>query len=307
MLLCGSTKQPSDDKKSFSSSSSGHRTSSGSHKMVPLLLHFDVNKTVIQSDSIQSKTIEEGIREGISELFWGAVSTSGGEPVWQWAKGKPGCVPPVDEAGELVSYAAFCKDAVKDKSKRKAALKSFSHVRDPETKEEMEKLVQLTLKRMQLPQDVRYTKEAEAAGITTPTLNMFPTLFHLVAALQRTTRPFAILFRSFGADHEKIQNEWNAFCELRHPVYSRLIEGIGPLDGSVPHIPDRRILGLHTLYRDEKGPILFLISLPMDHPRKAGILGQGRNQSRIIEEGGNTSKTYSRQRPLREFHTFKNG
>jgi len=237
--------------------------------MVPLLLHFDVNKTVIQSDSIQSKTIEEGIREGISELFWGAVSTSGGEPVWQWAKGKPGCVPPVDEAGELVSYAAFCKDAVKDKSKRKAALKSFSHVRDPETKEEMEKLVQLTLKRMQLPQDVRYTKEAEAAGITTPTLNMFPTLFHLVAALQRTTRPFAILFRSFGADHEKIQNEWNAFCELRHPVYSRLIEGIGPLDGSVPHIPDRRILGLHTLYRDEKGPILILDKFTNGPPEKS--------------------------------------
>ena len=44
-------------------------------------------------------------------------------------------------------------------------------------------------------------------------------------------------------DHEKIKEEWNAFCEMRHPVFSKLLNGIGPLDGSVPGVPDRRLSG----------------------------------------------------------------
>jgi len=68
---------------------------------------------------------------------------------------------------------------------------------------------------------------------------------------------------SFGSlkDHEKVQAEWNAFCELRHPIFSRLIEDIGPMDGSVPGVPDRRIHALHPLYRDAAGPVLVLDTL----------------------------------------------
>ncbi|CAJ1456518.1 unnamed protein product [Effrenium voratum] len=90
-----------------------------------------------------------------------------------------------------------------------------------------------------------------------------------VVQLQRQRRPFAILFRSFGADHEKIQREWNAFCEMRHPIFSRLIEDIGPMDGSTPGVPDRRIHSIHTLYRDASGPMVLLDTFtngPEDSP-----------------------------------------
>merc|ERR1719356_1035911 len=87
---------------------------------------------------------------------------------------------------------------------------------------------------------------------------MLPSVFHLVAKLQRKYYKFGLLFRSFGTDHEKIKNEWNAFCELKHPVFSKLIEDLGPLDGSLKGLPDRRIKSMHTLYRDAQGPLLIL-------------------------------------------------
>jgi hypothetical protein len=210
------------------------------------------------------KTIEEGIREGIAELFWGSTRKEGSEVKWEWDRSKPCCNPGEDRSQEASSkstnYSQYCKEVFKEKSARKEAVKSFSHVGDPSVKEEMERLLSLTLKKMQLRQDVRYTKEAMAAGLKGPTINMFPTVFSLVASLQRSKRVFAVLFRSFGGDHMKIRDEWNSFCEGTHPVYSHLLEGTGPLDGSNEDtsVPDRRIQGMHTLYRDKDGPILIL-------------------------------------------------
>jgi hypothetical protein len=168
-----------------------------------------------------------------------------------------------------VNYSQYCKEVVKDKADRKEAVKSFKLVTDMYAREEMEKLTKLTVSKMELRPDIRFSRQAVECGLRGSTLMMFPTVFHFVAVLQRSKRTFGILFRSFGADHEKVQNEWNAFCEMRHPCYSHLLQGIGPLDGSIAGIPDRRIHGIHTLYRDSQGPVLILDTFtngPQDDP-----------------------------------------
>eukprot|EP00403_Amphidinium_massartii_P020425 CAMPEP_0178398178 /NCGR_PEP_ID=MMETSP0689_2-20121128/14639_1 /TAXON_ID=160604 /ORGANISM="Amphidinium massartii, Strain CS-259" /LENGTH=403 /DNA_ID=CAMNT_0020018933 /DNA_START=180 /DNA_END=1391 /DNA_ORIENTATION=+ len=230
-----------------------------SARQVPLLLHFDVNKTVIQSDSIQMKTIEDGVREGISELFWGRTTGEKEQMLWEWTRHKPSCLPPTSatETGSVLSYGQYCKEVVKDKNERKDVIKSFKLVKDQATLEAMENLLQTTMKKMELSPEV-VAKLTDESGLNGPTIKMFPSLFHLVAHLTRSKRVFAVLFRSFGTDHEKIVKEWNAFCEMKHPLFSHLLEGVGPLDGSKPGVPDRRILSLHTLYRDENGPVLIL-------------------------------------------------
>jgi len=225
-------------------------------ELAPLLIHFDINKTTIHSDKIQDKAIEQGIREGIADLFWGYVSKEGDKLTWEWMKNKPCCNPP-SSPRKVLSYSDFCKEAVPDKKARKDAISMFTLV-DEETRQDMEKLVKVTLKRMQLPHEVRQTHAAEQAGLNGGTVLMCPSVFHFIAALQRSKRKFAVLFRSFGTDHETIMKEWNAFCEMRHPLYSNLLQGIGALDGSVPGIPDRRIHRLHTMYRDSQGPVLIL-------------------------------------------------
>merc|ERR1712135_202769 len=49
-----------------------------------------------------------------------------------------------------------------------------------------------------------------------------------------------------------------AFCEMRHPLFKSFLKSIGPLDGSKPGVPDRRLYRIHTLYRDVDGPVLAL-------------------------------------------------
>ncbi|CAE7468326.1 unnamed protein product, partial [Symbiodinium natans] len=267
-----------------SSSKPSRRSQDGSSTTVPLLLHFDVNKTVIQSDSVQMKGVEEGIREGIADLFWGNVSKVGGSETWEWIKAEPTCTPPKDDILAVgttpLNYTQWCKRTVKDKKEMKAAVRSFSLVAGQPVEKEMHKLLQVTMKKMQLRPEVRKSKEAENAGLHGPTFNMprFQRCFTWCLGISlaadgvrvrvlrlelsncnarggTSLRPFAILFRSFGADHEKIQQEWtlgsfgNAFCELRHPIFSPLIEDIGPMDGSVPGVPDRS---------DGHGPLLLL-------------------------------------------------
>ncbi|CAK9105194.1 Hypothetical protein (Fragment) [Durusdinium trenchii] len=256
-----------------SSSKAPRKTVGKAGSVAPLLLHFDVNKTVIQSDSVQMKGVEEGIREGIAELFWGVVDKNAG--TWEWIKAEPSCTPPKDDILAVgttpYNYTQWCKRCMKDKKAMKEAVRSFSLVEGKPVEKEMNRLLQMTMRKMQLKHEVRKTKEAEAAGLHGTTFNMFPALFQLVAQLQRQRRPFGILFRSFGADHEKIQQEWNAFCELKHPIFSRLIEDLGPMDGSAKEIgiPDRRIHSIHTLYRDAHGPMVMLDTFtngPEDQP-----------------------------------------
>merc|ERR1719272_689668 len=113
---------------------------------------------------------------------------------------------------------------------------------------------------MQLEPGVCDADVAQDLGMHDSLIHLFPALFSLVAKLQRSKRPFAILFRSFGSDHKKVETEWNAFCEMRHPFFSRLLKDIGPLDGSVAGVPDRRCKTCHTFYRDAEGVLLALDS-----------------------------------------------
>jgi hypothetical protein len=224
-----------------------------------------VNKTIILSDSVKMQNIETGIREGIAELFWGYKKEVDGKAVWESAARKPTCSPPeeplpqgVPEGAEWNNYFQYCKDTIADKAARKQAIASFDMVGSPSAKKDMHELLAVAMNKMELPTELRGSRQAQDAGLKGATLLMFPALFHLVAHLLRTERRFAILFRSFGTDHDKIRQEWNAFCEARHPVFSHLLQGIGRIDGSQGSQPDRRIHGTHTLYRDADGPILML-------------------------------------------------
>mmetsp|Transcript_30427 Transcript_30427/g.70058 ORF Transcript_30427/g.70058 Transcript_30427/m.70058 type:complete len:447 (+) Transcript_30427:71-1411(+) len=220
----------------------------------PLLLHFDVNKTVILTDSIDAKTMDACIREAISDMYWGQVSADGQQ--WQWFGPGTVCARPPATEGAL-SYHDFCKRIIPEKDARKPVVREFSKV-EPETKTAMEQTVKDAVARMELPIPGKGDPGLEKAGLNKECYLMLPGLFKLVASLVKRKIKFSLVFRSFGQDHDKIRNEWNAFCERRHPIFSHLLDGVGPLDGSVLGIPDKRLDRIHTVYRDEHGPVLAL-------------------------------------------------
>jgi hypothetical protein len=47
-----------------------------------------------------------------------------------------------------------------------------------------------------------------------------PSFFRLILNLRKQKREFAIFFRTFGEDGEKVAIEWNRFCEGTHPCYN---------------------------------------------------------------------------------------
>eukprot|EP00812_Abedinium_dasypus_P008691 NODE_2433_length_935_cov_324.395455.p1 GENE.NODE_2433_length_935_cov_324.395455~~NODE_2433_length_935_cov_324.395455.p1 ORF type:complete len:263 (-),score=86.49 NODE_2433_length_935_cov_324.395455:64-852(-) len=45
---------------------------------------------------------------------------------------------------------------------------------------------------------------------------------------------------------------------MKHPIFSDMLKDIGPMNGTVKGVPDRRIHEINTLYRDAQGPLLLL-------------------------------------------------
>jgi len=226
------------------------------HHARPLVLHFDVNKTVILTDSMDSKSMDVCVREAISDLFWGQGSAD--NQSWEWlGPGTVGSSKPANSPALCMTYHDFCKKTIKDKDTRKVAVRNFSKA-DEDGQRSMEKMAHQALTIMEIPEDLRDDKSVAQVGLMNGRYLILPALFKLIAALVQHRIKFSLIFRSFGKDHEKIRTEWNAFCERKHPVFSYLLEGVGALNGSEPGVPDKRLERIHTMYRDKKGALLAL-------------------------------------------------
>lgn len=256
----------------------------------PLLLHVDINKTVLVCDSVMNKSVEYTIRECVSSIFWGTMSRADSEqdrgaqwtgtpsrekgssgrftssnkilatgdsdmPRWMW----DGKQSRLRAEGDYVSYLQFCRKALSDKDAQRSSVRSFALVAHLGCRKQMEKLVEKTVALMTVPTSIRDTEGAINAGLAGDWLVVFASFFRLIATLQKDGRPFSVLFRSFGNDVARVQTEWNTFCEGKHPIYSEWLEGV-TMDGETPGVPDRRIFegDSHTLYRDADGPCLGL-------------------------------------------------
>jgi len=72
---------------------------------------------------------------------------------------------------------------------------------------------------LKLPEALRGSETAEAAGLTGDTLRLLPSFMHMVRELKRAGRSFTLMFRTFGEDLQHIKQEFNALCEGRHPLF----------------------------------------------------------------------------------------
>ena len=193
----------------------------------PLVLHFDVNQTLILADSVQAVTAEAATNMICADHAWGSAA----DAHWQLVHSELSIEQPQPTSSSslsspLVTYSDWLEKV------------------HPATRRLPELSVEENRERKATRADLRsrFTEAGQPGAPLAPTcrrldaltrlpdsplLERWPTrsyyilpAFYLFALwLQHTRRAFMLLFRTFGQDIPDVQREWNHFCAGRHPAF----------------------------------------------------------------------------------------
>ncbi|CAM9810245.1 unnamed protein product [Ectocarpus sp. 6 AP-2014] len=219
-----------------------------------LILHFDLNKTLIMVDPAGRKTQSQVLNSVLAEICWGHVEHSGAKEtsVWTWngsfsspiRKAPPSTEPslrrtPSGSRGlqqqnhqetapvALVSYSDFLHQEFGDaEGKDNRRMKDIRDERKGCFTEDGQPGVGLRAeylkleKALALPEAVAKSPLAKGAGLAgRESLYILPSFFRCLLALKEANVDFGIVFRTFGDDIAEVSKEYNAFCEGEHPLF----------------------------------------------------------------------------------------
>lgn len=207
-----------------------------------LLLHFDINRTLVLSDPAANATTHDLLNALCAEAAWGRIavaSTPGAPPSWHLATAVCSVVPPQDG---LVSYINYLKkiafpyretaptDTIEiaakvdfNRAQKRSAQALVACFTDPgQPGETLRPLLELLRKHLEIPVDKRdaccsgpYVLPAWRQGRHF----LFPAYFRLLESLLSSGRSFAIIFRTFGDDLADVIWEHNLWCSGQHPLH----------------------------------------------------------------------------------------
>eukprot|EP00736_Rhodelphis_marinus_P013817 Rmarinus@m.22297 len=219
-----------------------------------LILHFDINKTIVMLDPVGGKTLDDMINSLLSECAWGKVSAMKWTPT---SPAIPSFTPP-DEG--LRSYGEFVEDILhrsegtleerkQAKEKRRILKASFTAQGAPgemyrDHFHRLRRCLSLPHSCLDAMKSVLHTAEAG-------TYFLIPAFFTVLNALVAAKRDFRVVFRTFGTDLDDVIEEMNLFCEGKHPAYPE-----ARADGT-NHTPDLRFLSplqKGTFFRKAESP-----------------------------------------------------
>ncbi|CAM9254349.1 unnamed protein product [Laminaria digitata] len=260
-----------------------------------LVLHLDLNQTIIMVDPAGGKTQSQVLNGILAEICWGYVDRDrgGADGTWLWCQGVSGmCVlrykhPPSPEppsranprlgrrgkeALPMLTYSDFLEEMFSDgKGKDNRRMKEardqrkgiFSEDGQPGAGLRREFLA--LEQALSMPESVSRSPLAEGAGLAgKDSYYVIPSFFQCLLALKEAEADFGVVFRTFGSDIEGVSREYNAFCEGEHPLFPGV-----KMDGSDGH-GDYRVHLEHSesgsptvgaFYRDEEGVALAMGTL----------------------------------------------
>ncbi|CAM9895321.1 unnamed protein product [Ascophyllum nodosum] len=206
-----------------------------------LVLHFDVNKTIIMVDPSGGKTQSQVLNSILSEISWGHVELEKGEPGWKWDGGPPSLElprPPLKEGHSdesppqrfrpPLTYSDFVHQIFADEAEgdNNALMKGARDNRKGSFTEEGQpgaglREEYLGLERaLALPKEVSSSPLAREAGLAgKSSFYIIPSFFECLRALKEVHADFALVFRTFGGEIAGVASEHNAFCEGKHPLF----------------------------------------------------------------------------------------
>ena len=197
-----------------------------------LILHFDVNKTIIISDASCGISTKTMLKNLLTECIWGTLSQSAitkpkEERVlvdWILLSKEPTSLPPIANA---ISFSEFLEFHTSIERMKRKQLKAdffdtigkglYHHVDELET-------------HLKYPESMKNIFENQNENQTNESINsqpylsdgyyhILPSFFHLILSLKQQNINFKIVFRTFGSDIPNIANEYNLFCENKHILF----------------------------------------------------------------------------------------
>jgi hypothetical protein len=215
----------------------------GGRKGRLLVLHFDINKTILMADPVSGCTIDDMVNSLLTECIWGVVNKdkvrykdrdSDRDIVrddtnlsvdekeierspqftledWTMVSSVPSMLPPGENLVTLGYFLEFYANTSREE--RKKIKYSFT---DGELGRSCRSYFEELKSKLTLPE------ELEISGLdmlSSGVYHIIPAFFNMVIELDRREWDFRIIFRTFGVDIANIAKEFNMFCEGKHPLY----------------------------------------------------------------------------------------
>ncbi|RYH32430.1 hypothetical protein EON65_00600 [archaeon] len=194
-----------------------------------LCVHFDINKTILLIDSSIGRGFEASLNSLLSECSWGTFPLDIPKQVrkeddWVPISFNVGGPPPFDEA---VSYGAYLEDyTCLTKAERRKFKCEFTE--NSRFGNSFKPCLETLLDSLRIPSHV---DTSHHNFLSTGYYHILPSFFELVNFLvDQDDVDFRIVFRTFGQDTTVIAEEFNLFCENKHPLFkcSRKLDGSDP-------------------------------------------------------------------------------
>ncbi|XP_007499902.1 uncharacterized protein LOC103093609 [Monodelphis domestica] len=174
-----------------------------------LILHMDINNTILVSDSATAQGPVAALNSYLSTVCWGQFDQSGR---WKWLSESPSLLPPSPGASSFSSN--FGRDSA-------FTARTLGHP--------FQTLFSNYLQLLEWPgqPNAVFSVPGEDGRHYHRVL---PAFFKLLAGLYKQGRRFAIIFRTFGKDLTSLLETTHIALQGQHPQFSALKEVVFPVD-----------------------------------------------------------------------------
>ncbi|XP_075687821.1 uncharacterized protein LOC142656795 [Rhinoderma darwinii] len=166
-----------------------------------LILHLDLNNTILVSDAATGQGPRAALNSYLSTVAWGQISDSG---EWQWVSDEPSVKPPCEDAVNYCTH--FGRDGNFSDSNIGQRFRGVfnDHMRLLEWQGEADDL---------------FTQQGEdGKGYNW----ILPSFFHMLESLHLQGRQFCVILRTFGVDLPRVIRSVHAALQGKHPQFPQL-------------------------------------------------------------------------------------
>ncbi|KAM9750905.1 uncharacterized protein ACNS7B_007892 isoform 1-T1 [Menidia menidia] len=179
--------------------------SPGNGRSRKLVLHVDLNNTILVSDAVTGQGTVAALDYFLTTVTWGKMSKQG---VWEWLSDAPSLLPPRSDA--VSYYSQFGR------------VPAFTSVAGRPFRGVLDQHLEL----LRWPEGTKGDRELSVRGEDGRLYHwILPSFFQLLRELSREGRDFAVLFRTFGSDLPRVLRAMSrALVEGAHPLFPDLPE-----------------------------------------------------------------------------------